>query len=83
VDADQMEVRLVGRELCERFFALARRAGRCRVQYVPWAANHASLAFHRGMGFQPCQEEEAGSGVPGQGNTNGPGEDWVVLVREL
>jgi ribosomal protein S18 acetylase RimI-like enzyme len=42
----------LGRELYERFFALAREAGRSRVRAVTAPVNEASIAFHRRLGFE-------------------------------
>jgi predicted GNAT superfamily acetyltransferase len=64
----------LGRELYERFFALARARGRTRVSCVTSPANAGSLAFHRSLGF------EASDPKPGY---DGPGEDRVVLSRAL
>jgi ribosomal protein S18 acetylase RimI-like enzyme len=41
----------LGRELYERFFALARHDGRSRVRAVTAPANEGSVAFHRRLGF--------------------------------
>ena len=60
--------------LYERFFALARAAGRSRVCCVTSPANRGSLAFHVALGFEPS-EPKAGY--------DGPGEDRVVLTRSL
>jgi predicted GNAT superfamily acetyltransferase len=64
----------LGRELYERFFALARAAGRARVSCVTSPANTGSLAFHTALGFEPS---------PPQAGYDGPGEDRVVLTRAL
>ena len=64
----------LGRELYERFFALARERGRTRVSCVTSAANAGSLAFHRSLGFAASDSQ------PGY---DGPGEDRVVLTRRI
>jgi predicted GNAT superfamily acetyltransferase len=64
----------LGRELYERFFAVARARGRRRVSCVTSPANAGSLAFHQAIGFEP--------GRP-QADYDGPGEDRVVLTRSL
>lgn len=64
----------LGRELYERFFAVARAAGRTRVSCVTSAANTASVAFHTAIGFDPSE--------PRLGY-DGPGEDRIVLTRSL
>jgi GNAT superfamily N-acetyltransferase len=73
----------IGRALYERFFQLAREAGRRRVRCVTSPTNTASIGFHRAMGFY------AGGGVaecralPIHKDYDGPGEDRVLLVKEL
>lgn len=64
----------LGRELYERFFAVARADGRTRVSCVTSPRNSGSLAFHRALGFEPS---------PPQVGYDGPGEDRVVLTRSL
>jgi ribosomal protein S18 acetylase RimI-like enzyme len=64
----------LGRELYERFFALARAAGRRRVSCVTSPANTGSVDFHRAIGFEPG---------PLRADYDGPGEDRVVLTRFL
>ena len=64
----------LGRELYERFFAVARDQGRRRVTCVTSPANAGSLAFHEAIGFEPG---------PPQADYDGPGEDRVVLTRGL
>jgi predicted GNAT superfamily acetyltransferase len=64
----------LGRELYERFFALASERGRSRASCVTSPANTGSLAFHESIGFQ------ASAPQPGY---DGPGEDRVVLTRAL
>ena len=64
----------LGRELYERFFAVARADGRSRVSCVTSPANRGSLAFHVALGFEPSKP---------QADYDGPGEDRVVLTRPL
>ena len=64
----------LGRELYERFFAVAQAEGRSRVSCVTSPANRGSLAFHVALGFE-LSEPQAGY--------DGPGEDRVVLTRPL
>ncbi|MGH3012973.1 MAG: GNAT family N-acetyltransferase [Gaiellaceae bacterium] len=64
----------LGRELYERFFAVARAHGRGRVSCVTSPANTGSLAFHRAIGF---------AAGPPRAGYDGPGEDRVVLTRSL
>jgi ribosomal protein S18 acetylase RimI-like enzyme len=64
----------LGRELYERFFAVARAHGRDMVKAVTSPVNTASVAFHRSIGF------EAAEPAPGY---DGPGEDRVRCTRHL
>lgn len=64
----------LGRELYERFFAVARAAGRTRVSCVTSTANTGSVAFHTAIGFEPSEP---------QLGYDGPGEDRIVLTRSL
>ena len=73
----------VGRRLYEEFFQVARRAGRCRVRCVTSPVNDTSLAFHRRMGFHPCEGAEASPEVPIHRDYDGPGQDRVLLAKEL
>jgi predicted GNAT superfamily acetyltransferase len=64
----------LGRELYERFFALARERGRSRVTCVTSPVNTVSLAFHESIGFR------ASAPQPGY---DGPEKDRVVLTKSL
>jgi ribosomal protein S18 acetylase RimI-like enzyme len=64
----------LGRELYEHFFDAVRTHGRRRVRCVTSPSNHESVAFHGAMGF------EAERVVA---DYDGPGEDRVLLVRNL
>lgn len=64
----------LGRELYERFFAVARERGRRRVTCVTSPANEGSLAFHARLGFAASAPRR---------DYDGPGEDRVVLTRAL
>ena len=64
----------LGRELYDRFFALARARGRIRVSCVTSPLNGRSLAFHAAIGFEAS---------PPQAGYDGPGEDRVVLTRAI
>ncbi|HXV56283.1 MAG TPA: GNAT family N-acetyltransferase [Gaiellaceae bacterium] len=64
----------LGRDLYERFFAVAREHGRRRVTCVTSPANEGSLAFHARLGFEASQPQR---------DYDGPGEDRVVLTRAL
>jgi predicted GNAT superfamily acetyltransferase len=73
----------VARALYERFFELAREAGRHRVKCVTSPTNALSLAFHLALGFHPEGTAQADDAVPIHRDYDGPGEDRVLLVREL
>jgi ribosomal protein S18 acetylase RimI-like enzyme len=64
----------LGRALYERFFAEVGAQGRSVVRCVTSPVNEASVAFHRALGFEV--ERVAA-------DYDGPGEDRVLLVREL
>ena len=64
----------VARQLYERFFAVAHRAGRTTVSAVTSPGNLASVEFHRRMGFS------VDGPVP---DYHGPGQDRIVFVRRL
>lgn len=75
----------LGRALYEHFFADARAGGRSKVVAVTWPANHASLAFHRSLGF----EVQAGPGsqnlygTPARAGYDFDREDRAILVRAV
>jgi ribosomal protein S18 acetylase RimI-like enzyme len=64
----------LGRALYERFFEEARANGRTSVRCVTSPVNQGSLAFHEAMGFQVERVVE---------DYDGPGEDRVLLVKQL
>ena len=64
----------LGRALYERFFEAARASGRTSVRCVTSPVNQGSLAFHEAMGFQVERVVE---------DYEGPGEDRVLLVKQL
>ncbi|MGW8380380.1 GNAT family N-acetyltransferase [Streptomyces sp. ODS28] len=64
----------LARELYERFFALAREAGRTEVKAITSPSNTGSIAFHTAIGFSVSEP------VP---DYDGPGQDRVVFHREL
>ncbi len=73
----------VARALYQQFFEVAREAGRHRVRCVTSPSNGLSLAFHLAMGFHPEGTARADDAVPIHRDYDGPGEDRVLLVREL
>jgi len=64
----------LGRALYERFFEAARASGRTSVRCVTSPVNQGSIAFHEAMGFQVERVVE---------DYEGPGEDRVLLVKQL
>ena len=64
----------LGRALYERFFEAARASGRTSVRCVTSPVNQGSLAFHEAMGFRVERVVE---------DYDGPGEDRVLLVKQL
>jgi ribosomal protein S18 acetylase RimI-like enzyme len=64
----------IGRSLYERFFEEARSHGRKRVRCVTSPVNERSVAFHEAMGFAVEKVAE---------DYDGPGEDRVLLVKQL
>jgi GNAT superfamily N-acetyltransferase len=73
----------VGRELYEHFFDLARSAGRRRVRCVTSPVNKVSIAFHHSLGFQLAERTDDSSQVSIYQDYDGPGEDRVLLTKEL
>jgi ribosomal protein S18 acetylase RimI-like enzyme len=75
----------LGRALYERFFDDARANGRTVINAITWPANHASIGFHRALGF----EIEAGPGTqnlygtPAEAGYDFDREDRAILVRRL
>ena len=64
----------IGRRLYESFFEEASAQGRKRVRCVTSPVNERSVAFHEAMGFSVEKVVE---------DYDGPGEDRVLLVRQL
>ena len=64
----------LGRELYERFFTTAREHGRTTVRCVTSPANEESVAFHEALGFVVDRVAK---------DYDGPGEDRVLLVKQL
>jgi predicted GNAT superfamily acetyltransferase len=73
----------LARRLYERFFALAREAGRTRVRAITSPVNHGSIRFHRAMGFTLEDGDAERDGVPFMPDWDGPGEARVRFVRRL
>ncbi|MBL1091763.1 MULTISPECIES: GNAT family N-acetyltransferase [Streptomyces] len=74
----------LGRALYERFFALAREAGRSQVRCITSPNNRNSVAYHTRMGFhlEPGDHLDE-HGTPVHTDYDGPGLDRVSFVREL
>ena len=64
----------IGRELYERFFSVVAEQGCTLVRCVTSPVNEGSVAFHESLGF-------AAEGVVR--DYDGPGEDRVLLVKQL
>ncbi|HCA85687.1 MAG TPA: hypothetical protein DEQ61_09450 [Streptomyces sp.] len=73
----------IARELYERFFALARAAGRHQVLAVTAPGNRGSVGFHRALGFEPEPGDAEAGGVPYVTDDDGPGRSRVRLRRRL
>ncbi|MEU9120226.1 GNAT family N-acetyltransferase [Streptomyces sp. NPDC048506] len=74
----------VGRALYERFFALARDAGRSRVRCITSPNNRDSVAYHTRMGFRLEPGDRVDEhGTPVLVDYDGPGLDRVAFVREV
>jgi ribosomal protein S18 acetylase RimI-like enzyme len=75
--------RNVGRMLYEQFWKAVERRGARVVLGVTSPMNRASLAFHRKLGFAVVPSSHQKDGVYVHENYDGPGEDRVLLRREL
>jgi ribosomal protein S18 acetylase RimI-like enzyme len=64
----------LGRALYERFFDEVRAGGRSTVRCVTSPLNDRSVAFHESLGFEVERVVE---------DYDGPGEDRVLLVKQL
>jgi ribosomal protein S18 acetylase RimI-like enzyme len=64
----------LGRDLYERFFAVAREHGRLTVRCVTSPRNESSIAFHEALGFRVDRVVE---------DYDGPDEDRVLLVKRI
>ena len=64
----------VGRQLYERFFAVARERSRTVVRCVTSPVNQRSVAFHRALGFDVDQVAK---------DYDGRGGDRVLMVKRL
>ena len=64
----------LGRQLYERFFDAAREHGRSVARCVTSPVNTTSVAFHEALGFTADRVAK---------DYDGPGEDRVLLVKQL
>ena len=75
----------LGRALYERFFDDARANGRTVISAITWPANHASIGFHRAVGFeiQTGPGSQKLYGTPAEAGYDFDREDRAILVRRL
>ena len=73
----------VGQMLYERFFEVARGAGRHIVRCVTSPSNKTSIAFHRRMGFVMEQSEFEVDGIPIAPDYDGQGGHRVLFARHI
>ena len=73
----------LGRELYERFFALAVQRGRTLISAETGAFNTQSIAFHRRLAFAFEGGDVLVDGVPVTRNFHGTGEDVVLFSLRL
>jgi ribosomal protein S18 acetylase RimI-like enzyme len=75
----------IGRAMVDAFAADAGASGASRLEAVAWPDEPLSIAFFRGLGFEP--EDGPGTqrlyGVPAFPDYEAKGEDRAVLVRSL
>jgi GNAT superfamily N-acetyltransferase len=73
----------LGRRLYERFFVAAQMHGRRFVRSITAPSSQPSIAFHRGMGFEPVHGDIVVDGVPIWFDYAGAGGHRVVFRRSL
>lgn len=73
----------LGRELYQRFFAVARDRGAVTVHSITSPVNRGSIAFHRSLGFDLEPSDRTVDGVPVHGGHDPGGGDRVLFVRHL
>jgi GNAT superfamily N-acetyltransferase len=73
----------LGRRLYERFFVAAQMNGRRWVRSITAPSNEVSIAFHRGMGFEPLHGDVVVDGVPVWMDYAGAGGHRVVFRRGI
>ena len=75
----------LGRELYRRFVDDVASRGVREVRAITWAANRASIAFHRSLGFRLYDGPGTTRiyGVPAFADYDAEADDKVLLVRDL
>ena len=73
----------LGRRLCERFFIAAQMHGRRWARSITAPSNELSIAFHRGMGFEPLHGDILVDGLPVWLDYAGAGGHRVVFRRAV
>ena len=73
----------LGRRLNERFFVAAQMHGRRWVRSITAPSNELSIAFHRGMGFEPLHGDLLVDGLPVWLDYAGAGGHRVVFRRAV
>jgi ribosomal protein S18 acetylase RimI-like enzyme len=73
----------VARLLYEKFFEVARVAGRTTVQCITSPINKNSIAFHRRMGFEIEPGDGQEDGISVHTNYDGKGESRVLFIKRL
>jgi GNAT superfamily N-acetyltransferase len=73
----------LGRRLYERFVVAAQTDGRRWVRSITAPSNEVSIAFHRGMGFEPLHGDVVVDGVPVWVDYAGAGGHRVVFRRGI
>ncbi len=81
--APQNRKRGVGEQLYGRLFADAATAGCREILAVTSPVNHASISFHRRLGFATLPGPRMSAGTPFIPAYDGPGEDRVRFSRSL
>lgn len=73
----------LGRTLYQAFMARARRAGRTRIKAITSPINHASVAFHRSLGFRLAEGDSMVNDYPVISDHGGPGQARIGFEIDL
>lgn len=75
----------IGQALYGRVAEDLRARGATSLRAVTWPGNRTSIAFHRSIGFRVDDGPDTTPiyGTPAYADHDGPGEDRVVLIRDL